>query len=142
MLISMAGRLPGAGHDDRRQSIRTAAVFVGLCLSGPVCAYDGFTSEISHVAGGALMAGTSTYLADRFNWNRDHRALFGFGAGAALGVLGELASSGPSAIDIVSNVLGAAVGAYSTDRWLLRPVIRQDAARGMYWGMEMQFAAY
>jgi len=142
MLISMAGRLPGAGRNSRRQSIRTAAIFIGLCLSRPVLAYDGFTSEISHVAGGALLAGTSTFLVDKFNWSHEHRALVGFGTGATLGVLGELATDGSSVIDMASHVLGAAIGAYSTDRWLLRPVIKQDAANGMYWGMELQFVAY
>lgn len=142
MLTGMGGDLFEAGRNDRRRGIRKVAICLGLCLSWPVFAYDGFTSEISHVAGGAVLAGTSTYLADKFNWNREHRALVGFGTGATLGVLGELTSSGPSAIDIVSNLLGAALGAYGTDRWLLRPVIKQDAATGMYWGMEMQFVAY
>ena len=60
-----------------------------LVLAGPGQAYDGATSELSHAAGGALLAGMVT----RAYSESENRAWIGFAVSAAVSVL-------PSSIDL------------------------------------------
>ena len=99
-----------------------------LCLYAiTVQANDSFNSELSHVAGGAAMGAGFTYLADYYG-EQERRGWIGFGTAAGIGVLGEaieLASGNGefSALDAGSNALGAAIGAFVTDQWVLMPVV-------------------
>ena len=99
-----------------------------LCLYvSTVQANDSLNSELSHVAGGAAMGAGFTYLADYYG-EKEHRGWIGFGTAAGIGVLGEaieLASGNGefSALDAGSNALGAAIGAFVTDQWVLMPVV-------------------
>ena len=101
---------------------------VTLCLyATTVQANDSLNSELSHVAGGAAMGAGFTYLADYYG-EKEHRGWIGFGTAAGIGVLGEaieLASGNGnfSALDAGSNALGAAIGAFVTDQWVLMPVV-------------------
>lgn len=98
-------------------------VMFGL-LSTSVQANDSFNSELSHFIGGAAMGAGFTAVADHYGY-REQRGWIGFGISTGIGVLGELASSNGefSALDAGANALGAALGAYGTDRWLLAPVL-------------------
>jgi hypothetical protein len=90
-------------------------------------AYDGFTSEISHAAGGALMAG----LVVQACADDERRAWIGFAVSAAAGALSESlqASRGArgysSMLDAASHAAGAAVGAWAGDRYRLLPVLQR-----------------
>jgi hypothetical protein len=91
--------------------------------AGCVCFY----SETSHALFGATMGGSLTWVADEIGW-REHRALVGFGVTTAGGFLEEaISKSGFSIADAGFNMLGAAVGAYVTDRYLLTPVVQEQA---------------
>jgi hypothetical protein len=95
------------------------------CVMGTSHAYDGLSSELSHAAGGALLAGAVT----RFYSDSDNRAWIGFVVSTA-GILiserqniahGPLRSS--AWLDVASHAAGAALGAWWTDKYYLMPVI-------------------
>jgi hypothetical protein len=82
------------------------------CVMGTSHAYDGLSSELSHAAGGALLAGAVT----RFYSESDNRAWIGFVVSTA-GILiserqniahGPLRSS--AWLDVASHAAGAALG--------------------------------
>lgn len=96
-------------------------------------ANDSVNSELSHVVSGALIAGGSTAIAE--HCRVDDRRWFGFATSVGLSAVIEgvqiLATGpdqvGPSAMDFTANLLGAAFGAWVTDRFLLLPVVTRDA---------------
>ncbi|QSX31171.1 hypothetical protein JYB88_05895 [Shewanella cyperi] len=92
-------------------------------------ANDSINSELSHFAGGAAMALGTMVIADHYGQN-EHRAWLGFGVATGIGILGEVADKAKghevSWLDIAVNSLGAAVGAYGGERWLLTPVIKPE----------------
>ena len=111
----------------------------GLLLSGQAYANESLSSELSHAAGGAVLAGGLTYLADKYSDNPENRGWFGFGVSSLAFVVVELVVSGNtygSRLDMGSHILGSAVGAFVTDKWILQPVIRQENAVSSYFGVE------
>lgn len=88
---------------------------------------DGPSSELGHAAGGAVIAGAATYVADAY-WPDLNRGWAGFCFSALAGCAGEAAqwASGSefSLLDAASHAAGAALGAWVTDRFILLPVIR------------------
>lgn len=98
-----------------------ASVFLLLLSATGSLAYDGWSSELPHFAGSAVISGASTAIADYYSL--EHRALIGFSVGAAVGVLGETIGNSFSWLDLASDLLGAGVGAFVTDRFILSPVI-------------------
>lgn len=109
----------------------TAAV-VGIAIAQPAQAYDGLTSELSHVAGGMVMAGTVTAIADHYHM--ENRALIGFGVSTAFGILTEAIQMAAdkdtklssSALDAGSFMLGASIGAAVTDHYIITPMVELD----------------
>ncbi|MEY3944157.1 MAG: hypothetical protein RL697_170 [Pseudomonadota bacterium] len=105
-----------------------------LVTSGTCQAYDGLSSELSHAAGGALLAGSITYVY------RDlpNRAWIGFMASTAAGVLVESASIANGGkrssqyLDMASHAVGSAIGAWWSDRYLLVPVISRSSVGVVY----------
>lgn len=101
------------------------AIALALALAGQVQANDGFSSEGSHAAGGALLAGLITRTFDE----SEHRALIGFGISTALVVVVEGSQLGTGArrrsqlLDISYHTFGSAVGSWVTDRFILSPVV-------------------
>ncbi|NEX80689.1 hypothetical protein [Aeromonas rivipollensis] len=99
--------------------MRTIHLYVmfGL-LSASAQANDSFNSELSHFIGGAAMGAGFTAIADHYGY-REQRGWIGFG------VVGELASRNGefSALDAGANALGAVIGAFATERWILAPVV-------------------
>lgn len=101
-----------------------------LCWAMGTChAYDGWSSELTHAAGGALLAGAVTqYYSDSEN-----RAWVGFAVSTAGIVISEAhqmskgAKHSSSMLDIASHTAGAALGAWWTDRYYLMPVIRRHS---------------
>lgn len=118
-------------HFPDRISVPRLVLLLAISLL-PVTTHanDSFNSEISHVAGFSIMAGSFTAIADHTGY-RDDRAWLGFAVTSGIGILSEsveaLRDGGPiSALDIGSDLLGAAIGSYVTDRWLLAPVVRPE----------------
>jgi hypothetical protein len=107
-----------------------------LCLAMDTCqAYDGWSSELTHATGGALLAGVVTnYYSDSEN-----RAWIGFAVSTAGIVLSEShqmdkgAKRSSSLLDIASHTAGAALGAWWTDRYYLMPVIGRHSAGVVLW---------
>ena len=92
-------------------------------------AYDGFTSELSHAAGGAVMAGAITKLFEE----SPNRVLIGAGASSAVSFLAEShqviskdAKVSSSLLDFGSHTLGSVLGAWVSDKYLLAPVITRS----------------
>ena len=92
-------------------------------------AYDGFTSEFSHAAGGAIMAGSITKIFE----DSPNRVLIGAGISSAVSFLAEShqvlskdAKVSSSLLDFGSHALGSIVGAWVSDKYLLTPVIARS----------------
>ena len=92
-------------------------------------AYDGITSELSHAAGGAVIAGAVTKMAE----DSPNRAWIGFGVSTAFGVLAQgyemsvqNAKFAPSLLDATSHAVGAALGAWGTDKYFLTPIVTRS----------------
>lgn len=105
-----------------------------LAASGACQAYDGWTSEVSHAAGGALLAGGISYVYR----DSPHRALIGFAASTAAGVLVESASISRGGkrssqyLDMASHAIGSAIGAWYSDKYLLVPVVTSSSVGVVY----------
>ena len=88
-------------------------------------AYDGLTSELSHAAGGALMAGAITHLYSE----SENRAWIGFAVSTAAVVIEQGyeisrgANRNSQIKDMAWHALGSALGAWATDKYLLVPVV-------------------
>lgn len=91
--------------------------------------YDGITSEMSHAAGGAVIAGAVVKMVD----DSPNRAWVGFGVSTSVGILAQAyemsaqnAKFAPSLLDAGAHALGAALGAWVTDKYILLPVINRS----------------
>jgi len=108
-------------------------------------ANDSFGSEISHVFAGMAIASGATVIADHYGAGTN-RGWIGFGTSVGLGFIAEalqVASNGSSQIrgsslDFASNLVGAAIGAWVTDQYLLAPVVATDAAGHRHVGLALQ----
>lgn len=100
-----------------------------MAVSGACQAYDGWSSELSHAAGGALLAGAVAKLYS----DSPHRAWIGFGVSTAAIVATEsvsIARGGKRSsqyLDMASHAIGAAIGAWYTDKHLLMPMVSKDS---------------
>lgn len=110
---------------------RWIVLLCGFLFASNALATHSLNSELSHASAGALIAGGATVLAGQ-RWP-EHRALIGFATSTALGFAGEglqRASGGKfSLLDAASNAVGAAIGAFVTDHYLLTPVIQRSAGQ-------------
>jgi hypothetical protein len=108
------------------------ALAFSLCVT---CsrANESFGSEFSHVVGGAAIASVATAVADHYG--AEHRAWIGFGTSVGLSFAAEAiqiaakgsGQTGPSALDFGCNLVGAALGASLTDRFILAPAVSTHA---------------
>jgi hypothetical protein len=109
-----------------------SALALGLCVTGSR-ANESFGSEFSHFVAGAAVGSGATAIADHYG--AENRAWIGFGVTAGLSFVAEAvqiaaygsSQFGPSALDFGSNLLGAALGAWVTDRFFLAPAVSTDA---------------
>lgn len=100
--------------------------------------------ESAHIAGGVVVAGTATAIADKY-WP-EHRALIRFSVSTASGIIGEgidRATYGEKSSsilqDIVFHTLGAAIGSLITDKFILTPVIKRDHPGSNYSELAIQY---
>lgn len=119
----------------------TAVLIAAISPVHTCMANDAFSSEFSHVAGGMVLASGVTSIADHYHVEK--RGWVGFWVSTGLGVLAEAiqmasdddATLSSAALDAGSNMIGAAIGAYVTDRYILMPVIKKDAAGHSVFGI-------
>lgn len=125
--------------------MKTLICFCILLLSAAqaVAGSINVPGESAHVAGGIVVAGGITAIADKY-WP-EHRAWIGFGVSTACGILGEAidqVSTGEklssSLQDVAFQTIGAAIGAAITDRYILSPVIKEDHPGSTYVGFALQ----
>jgi hypothetical protein len=104
-----------------------------------------WSSELSHLAGGTVVAGVSTAVANKY-WP-EHRALIGFSVGTAYAIISNtidyvtLDRTFSSQLeDMAFDTLGAAIGSLITDKFILMPVIKRDHAGSSYYGLVLQYS--
>jgi hypothetical protein len=98
-------------------------------LTSPKCnASDSFTSEMSHVIGGAALAG---YITHRYS-DSEYRCWIGFGVSTAIVIAEqnyEISKAGKRSsqqLDMVAHAIGSALGAWYTDKYLLIPIVKRN----------------
>lgn len=101
-------------------------LFTSMLATTCARANDGFNSELSHFAGNLAVASVATVAIDKFVPKVKKPALAGFIVSASEAALGEVAERAMgqgkiSALDIAAGTLGAAVGAFATDKWYIQP---------------------
>jgi len=128
----------------RTNKIKSFVISTLFVASG-LNANDGFNSEISHVIGGAVMAGGITAAVEHYYPEyREDRGMIGFGLSSAVIIAFEsvtVALNGDvrgQLLDVASHVTGSALGAFVTDQYLLSPVIQDSASEGKYIGLTLQ----
>ncbi len=105
--------------------MRKSIFLVALALSGAAHAYDGLTSELSHTAFSAVLAGAVTHAYQ----TSENRAWIGFAVATGASALhqGYQAAHGSSLsgswLDFASSAIGAALGAWGTDKYILTPIV-------------------
>lgn len=126
---------------------RTHAATAALALSlwsGSSHANESFGSEFSHLVAGAAIASAATVVADHYGV--EQRAWVGFGTSVGISFVLEAvqiaangsSQVGPSALDFGANLVGAAFGAWVTDRFVLQPVVSKDASGHVRAGVAMK----
>jgi hypothetical protein len=85
-------------------------------------------SELGHVVGFTFVGAASTWLADKEH--SQHRLWHGFLIGSSIGLLSEVAEqvttdTHASPLDVASDMVGVAIGAIITDKFLLMPVVHK-----------------
>lgn len=128
--------------------LKAGMAAVALAL-GCGCSWgnDSFGSEISHVFAGMGVAAAATAIADHYDAG-ENRGWIGFGTVVGLSFVAEavqVASNGSSqlkgsSLDFASALVGAAIGAWVTDRYLLAPVVARDAEGHRTVGIVMRMA--
>ena len=97
-----------------------------LALTGAAHAYDGASSELSHTAFSAAFAGVVTHVYR----DSENRAWIGFAVATGASALHQSyqaangSSKSGSLLDFASSAIGAALGAWATDKYILTPVVR------------------
>jgi len=108
-------------------------------------ANDSFNSEISHVVGGAVIAGGITAMVDRYYPEyRNDRGMIGFGVSSIAMIVFEsvtIAVRGDAKgqlLDIASHITGSAFGAFVSDGYILSPIVHNSPVEGKYVGLALQ----
>jgi hypothetical protein len=97
-----------------------------LAFSGFAQAYDGASSELSHTTFSAALAGVVTHAYSQ----SENRAWIGFAVATGASALhqGYQAAHGSSTsgslLDFASSAIGAALGAWATDTYILTPIVK------------------
>jgi len=108
----------------------------GLLLSTSARAGDCFTSELSHFVGNAAIASVTTVVVHKRFPNNKRPALTGFLVSATESFVGEAigcaAGNNFSLLDAGVGVVGAACGAYATDKWYIAPRVNTQKKETTY----------
>jgi uncharacterized membrane protein YeaQ/YmgE (transglycosylase-associated protein family) len=103
-----------------------ASIALGMVtIASAARANDSFNAELSHFAGNAAIAGITTVAVDKYAPKVKKPALAGFLVSTAEIVAGECidkaSGHGFSLLDVAVGTVGAAAGAYATDKWYITP---------------------
>lgn len=90
-------------------------------------ANDSFNAELSHFIGNTAIASISTVAVDKYWPENTNPAMTGFTISASEAFLGEVADYAQgghlSWLDVGVGILGAATGAYATDKLYVAPTL-------------------
>lgn len=106
-------------------------------------ANDGLSSEISHGVGGVVTAGLLVTAFDYTQYAQD-RAIFGFAGSTIIGIAmqiidyNEYKDARGQLTDAIWHIAGSAIGAYTTDRFILSPIVTNSPTQGEYIGLSLQ----
>lgn len=118
-----------------------------LCIFSVLQANEDLSSEFSHFAGGAVLAGGATAIVDHYYPEyRSDREIIGFGI-SAIAVLvdqsiqyAEYGNMRGQLLDTAAHLVGSALGAWITDGYILSPVIQNSPTEGKYLGMNFHYS--
>ena len=139
--------LPTPAHRRRlRAALCLTAVVLGFAgIEDRAEANDSIGSELSHLLSGAAIAAGATAVADHYGAG-ENRGWIGFGTSVGISFVMESAqiiANGSSqvrgsSLDFASNLVGAAFGAWVTDRYILAPVVTRDASGHNHFGVTLK----
>ncbi|MCW8996100.1 MAG: hypothetical protein OQK77_09845 [Psychromonas sp.] len=102
-----------------------------------------FSSEISHFAGGAVSTGVAVVIIDNY-FPEQNSAWIGFTLSSTISALAEYRqyklgenSAEAALLDAASHTLGAAIGAYFTDKYLITPALALEKDGSVYTGINV-----
>ncbi|MDX9900022.1 MAG: hypothetical protein RBT22_00835 [Aliarcobacter sp.] len=118
---------------------------ISACSVLVLQASDSANSEASHFVGGAVMAGGITAVVDQYYPEyKSDRGMIGFGI-SSIAVLAEQSieyaingNARGQLLDAASHIVGSALGAFITDRYILLPVLKDSTRDGKYVGLSVQ----
>lgn len=100
---------------------------VGLLAASGTKANDSFNAELSHFAGNTALASATTVVTYKYFPENKKPAMTGFIVSASEALIGECADRATggklSLLDVAVGTVGAAVGAYATDKWYIAPKV-------------------
>lgn len=110
-----------------KNNIIFLTVMAGLTCGNSALASDSLGSEATHFAGNLVLASATTVLVDKFAPKVKRPALTGFIVSTVEVIAGEgidrMNGHQFSLLDVAAGTLGAAVGAYATDKWYIQPKV-------------------
>lgn len=108
-------------------------------------ANNGVASEMSHFAGGAVLAAGVTVVVDSYYPEyKENRGMIGFWSNSIAIIIEsgvEFAIRGDAkgqTLDAISHIAGSALGSFVTDRYFLAPIIKDSPSEGKYVGVALQ----
>lgn len=118
---------------------------ISACSVLALHASDGFNSEASHFAGGAVLAGGVTAIVDNYYPEyKSDRGMIGFGVSSIAVIVAqsiEYSANGNARsqlLDTASHIAGSALGSFITDKYILLPVVKDSTTEGTYVGLTLQ----
>lgn len=125
----------------------TFLIFCNIMLIKPLYANESLNSEISHVTGGLLLAGGITMAVDHYYpEHRDKRGMIGFKISSTAAIAEQLieyavhGNGKGQLLDATAHILGSAIGARITDKYILMPVVKNSSGDRQYIGVSFQYA--
>lgn len=118
-------------------------IFLLISLNTQAQGNSSFNSEIGHFAGGVFSAGVIVVIVDRY-FPEQNSAWVGFALNSAVYSLIEYRqyhlgdnSASDALLDASSHALGAAIGAYLTDKYIITPTVALEANNSFYTGINI-----
>jgi glycerol uptake facilitator-like aquaporin len=129
----------------KRFKMKMKIFIISACSILSLQANDGFNSEASHFVGGTVLAGGITAVVDQYYPEyKSDRGMIGFGI-SSIAIIAEQSieyavngNAKSQLMDAASHILGSALGAYITDKYILLPVVKDSSTDGKYVGLNVQ----
>ncbi|MDD2896670.1 MAG: hypothetical protein PHG81_11705 [Aliarcobacter sp.] len=115
---------------------------ISACSILSLYANESVSSEASHFVGGAVMAGGVTAIVDQYYPEyKSDRGIIGFEV-SSIAIIAEQSieyalngNARGQLLDAASHIVGSALGAFITDKYILLPVVKDSASDGKYVGL-------